>query len=183
MRQIRPSSLTGNAGRTCLCWPRGTRTGHAVLGREEAIMSRLEVEEAHTTIPMPSLSLREFLVGMVAMSVLNWTVILCGVCSIPLVLLFIVGVSHPSILKLHTIFALSLIVAISLGFNVVQLGLWCMRNLFASVNDRIVIGALLFWCNILLARWGVWSYLDIVLVIGLIGFAVWDKVFRREETG
>jgi len=117
------------------------------------------------------------------MSVLNWTIMLCGVCSIPLVLLFIGSISNPSMLRLHSVLALGFIVTISLGFNVVQLGLWCMRSLFASVNDRIIVGALLVGCNIVLARLGVWNYLDIALVIGLVGFAVWDKVLRREEIG
>ncbi|MGA2311768.1 MAG: hypothetical protein ABSF87_05290 [Xanthobacteraceae bacterium] len=130
---------------------------------------------------LPTITMRSFLLGMTAMNVVNGIMILFVLCFFPMVLLFIAGLQHPSVLRLHFIFAGLVVIGISFGLNILFIGTWCFRGLFGSLNRRIIVVVVLLVWHLLLWFWDQVDYLDIGLVTALLCVTFWDRFYRGAE--
>src|SRR5580704_2705182 len=129
--------------------------------------------DAEPSVPMPSITIRNFLVGLLAMEVLYWAIVIFLVSAIPLLALLGAGVLHNSIFKVHTLFVLALIIAISLGANIVQIARWCIRNLFSPILCRTVALVVLATWQIVMIQWSTVDYLDLALVSSVVCLTIW----------
>jgi hypothetical protein len=139
-------------------------------------MSVPKIEGTDPSVPFPSITIRDFLVGMLAMVILNWAVLIFFVSAIPLLALLGLGFLHNSVFKIHPLFVLTLIIAISLGANIVQIARWCIRNIFSSVLYRIFALAILATWLIITMRWSTVDYLGLVLAASVFLFSIWDAI-------
>ena len=78
-------------------------------------MTESKIEVGDPPVSMPRITIRDFLLGMLAMAVLNWAVLILFVSAIPLLALVGAAFLHSSLFKMHILFVLGLIIAISLA--------------------------------------------------------------------
>jgi hypothetical protein len=126
-------------------------------------------------VPMICLSFRHFLVGILAMTVLNSVVVLLVLSSLPLIVIVVAAVTHPSILKLHFAFLMIITVFVSVAFNVSQIGLWNVRNLFSSTPRRALASLLFLVWQIVIAAFEV-DYIALLFVVAVLGVSVRDML-------
>jgi hypothetical protein len=137
--------------------------------------------EDQAALRLPIMTVRSFLLGMTAMNVLNGIMILFVVCLFPLTLLLIAGIQHPSIFKLHIFFVGFLAIGISFGLNVLCAGAWCFRQLFMSLDRRILAAAVLLAWHLVLRFLNQADYLDIGLVAAVLFISLWDRLYVARE--
>ena len=128
-----------------------------------------------------TINIRGILLGMLAINVLNGIILLVSMCLLPLVFIFSQAAFDKSIGQITTLLILALIVTCSIEFNLIQIGLWCIRRLFSTINDRIAASTLLLAWHILLIAAMFESYFDTLLVLVVLGLAISDKLSENKR--
>ena len=142
-------------------------------------MTESKIEVGDPPVSMPRITIRDFLLGMLAIAVLNSAVLILFVSAIPLLALVGAAFLHSSLFKMHILFVLGLIIAISLGANIVQIALWCTKSLFSSMSYRIFALLVLAASQSVIMISSTIDYLDFALVISVLCFSVWDAASNK----
>jgi hypothetical protein len=137
-------------------------------------MSEIRTED--DAIALPTMTIRMFLLGMLAMNVLNGLILIFFLCF-GAVLLLMFGAKGSSI-GLELILA---VIGVSLLAGVGQIGKWFFHWLFSSSTKRVLVSAFLLAWYILLAVTFMADYVGPVIAGSVFVFAMWDMIVRRLE--
>lgn len=131
---------------------------------------------------LPTITWPRFLLGLMAMIILSAVIVALLICAIPTVVFVAVGVVHPSVLRIHILFAVLLAVGVSFGLNIVFVGSWFFNGLFLSVNRRIIVATLtLLWFAVLLRYALVKPFVETGVTLAVLGRAIWVKAHGSIE--